>query len=422
MIQLEIVLYVYICGAMFTVSVLGLESALSAPSLARWNRRFFTVSFTVLVFGSATFFLELCGYLVPSLTVLRAIAYFIQSVLYAALIPMLAVYLLYCCGEDWRSSLLFRSTAALWVVCLVLMGISHFVPAFYTIEPGGDLLLGPAYPLLIVPVLVMLALVMVGVFRRRDRLPQQYFRAFLICLVPLAIAFLIHAVEPSFLLIDTGLTISVFAMYSMIVSYSIEQDRHQQQEIASQRARIALLQMRPHFIYNTMTSIYHLCDQDPELAKQVTMDFSTYLRKIFTAIASDDAISFAEELEHTRAYLSVEQAQFEDDLSVDYDTPHIQFRVPPLTLQPIVENAVKHGMDLDSGPLHVRISSRKTDSGSEIVVEDDGTGFDPAIADDPNTTLANIRQRLSMMCGGSMDIESREGGGTVVKITLPREP
>ena len=90
-------------------------------------------------------------------------------------------------------------------------------------------------------------------------------------------------------------------------------------------------------------SIYSLCNQDPKRARQVIMDFTTYLRRNFTAIASEAPVPFSTELEHTRAYLAVEQAQYENSLFVDYDTPHTTFRIPPLTLQPIVENAVKHG-------------------------------------------------------------------------------
>ena len=149
------------------------------------------------------------------------------------------------------------------------------------------------------------------------------------------------------------------------------------------------------------------------------MDFTNYLRKNFTAIASEELIPFSEELEHTRAYLAVEQAQFSDSLFVDYDTPHIDFRVPPLTLQPIVENAVKHGMDPDSEPLHIVIRTGRTDSGSEIIVENNGTDFEPADDSEPHIALKNIQQRLEMMCQGDMKITPRTGGGTVVKVTIP---
>ena len=106
-------------------------------------------------------------------------------------------------------------------------------------------------------------------------------------------------------------------------------------------------------------------------------------------------------------------------LVVDWDTPFTHFRLPPLTLQPIVENAVKHGMNPYLGPLHVMIRTRHTDFGAEITVEDTGPGFDPSDESKPHKALENIRQRLEMMCGGDMTIQPRESGGTVVTITIP---
>ena len=149
------------------------------------------------------------------------------------------------------------------------------------------------------------------------------------------------------------------------------------------------------------------------------MDFTTYLQKNFNAVASGDLITFAAELEHTRAYLAVEQARYDEMLLVEYDTSFTQFRLPTLTLQPIAENAVKHGLNPYSGLLRIFIQTQHTDSGAEIIVEDTGPGFDPSDKDKPHTTLENIRQRLEMMCGGSMTIKPREGGGTVVTLTIP---
>ena len=150
------------------------------------------------------------------------------------------------------------------------------------------------------------------------------------------------------------------------------------------------------------------------------MDFANYLRKNFNAVASSDTISFSAELEHTRAYLAVEQAQFDEMLVVDYDTPFIHFQVPPLTLQPIVENAVKHSMNPYSGPLHISIRTRYADGGTEIIVEDNGRGFAAPTDDgEPHIALKNIRQRLEIMCGGSLAITSGEDGGTVVTVTIP---
>ena len=159
--------------------------------------------------------------------------------------------------------------------------------------------------------------------------------------------------------------------------------------------------------------------------RQVTMDFTSYLQKNFNAVASGNLITFAAELEHTRAYLAVEQAMYDEMLFVGYDTPFTQFRLPPLTLQPIVENAVKHGMNLDSDPLRVSSRTRHTNDGgsgssaAEIIVEDNGPGFDPSDGSRPHPVLKNIQKRLEMMCGGALEITSREAGGTMVTIRVP---
>jgi LytS/YehU family sensor histidine kinase len=262
--------------------------------------------------------------------------------------------------------------------------------------------------------------------RRRTRLSRKTFLSLVIAQMPMAFTLILNLFVDAVLLFGISYVLSALVMYSLVLSDQIEQDfRHQQRiaeqqgEIARQRANVMVLQMRPHFIYNTLTSIHCLCKLNPEKAQQVTMDFTNYLRKNFNAIASDSTIPFSMELEHTRAYLAVEKAQHEDMLSVDYDTPFTYFRLPSLTLQPIVENSVKHGMDPYHGPLHISIRTRRTDSVTEIIVEDNGSGFDLSDENRPHTALDNIRQRLELMCAGKLDVMSRDGGGTTVTVTIP---
>ena len=260
-----------------------------------------------------------------------------------------------------------------------------------------------------------------GLFYRINKLPKKYFVALLIYLLYMTAVILLHMFY--YLEIPVVLGMSLFALVSfgLILSDNMEKHIRQEHQIAHQRAEILILQMRPHFIYNTMMGIYYLCDQDAQKAKQVTLDFTTYLRKNFAAIASEDTVPFTDELEHSRAYLAVEQAQFEDTLFVSFDTPHTLFRVPPLTMQPLVENAVKHGMKSGRDPIHISVATRKTDKGSEIIVEDDGAGFDPVEDNEPHIALNNIRQRLEMMCKGTLEIKAREGGGTSVRVTIPEQ-
>ena len=305
-----------------------------------------------------------------------------------------------------------------------MLDMAPFTTWFYYVTPENQLCFGPLYPLMLACLDAIMVLNLVGVIHWRNRLSQRCYIAFLVGLLPMMIATCIHFFASVFELLVIGIVISALSMFGIILSDQIEQNLRQQREIAHQRASIMVLQMRPHFIYNTMMSIYYLCKQDSDLAQQVTLDFTTYLRKNFTAIASEEPIPFREELEHTRAYLAVEQAQFEDSLFIDYDTPHVDFRVPPLTLQPIVENAVKHGMDPDAASFHISIRTMKTEDMSVIVVENDGADFDAlgtGAADDsePHIALKNIRQRLEMMCRGKMTISPREGGGTIVKVEIP---
>ena len=259
----------------------------------------------------------------------------------------------------------------------------------------------------------------VGVIRRRKKLSKKGFTALLIYLLPMTIAMIIYMFATIDVLVSFVISLCALTMLGFILTDNIDRYMCQQREIAHQRAGVMVLQMRPHFICNTMMSIYYLCDQDPKKAKQVTLDFTTYLRKNFTAIASENTVPFKDELEHTRAYLAVEQAQFEDRLFVSFDIPHTVFRVPPLVLQPIVENAVKYGMDPNGKPLNISVKTRRTAIGSEIIVEDNGPGYNPVNDNESHIALNNIRQRLEMMCKGKLEITALEDGGTTVKVTIP---
>ena len=409
----------FLCGAMLLLTALGLGIAAIMPGLSRWSKRFFMAFFSVFVLCVGAYFADTIVYRSANLALAEKIAVYFEYLLTSILMPMMLVYLLHCCGESWRNSRLFAAVVILWGVYFILLGITQFTTCFYYVTPDNRCFRGPWHPLLMAPLTGIMLLTLAGLFRWRDRLSRKHLWAFLVYLVPMTVAILIHSFVYVPLFLTVSITLCALSMFGIILSEEVDHYIRQQREIAHQRASIMVLQMRPHFIYNTMMSIYYLCKQDPDQAQQVTLDFTTYLRKNFSAIASEDTILFSEELEHTRAYLAVEQAQFDDRLFVDYDTPHTLFRVPPLTLQPIVENAVKHGMDPDYEPLHISIRTRKTDSGSEITVEDNGPGFDPAEDDEPHIALANIRERLEMMCGGRLEIASREAGGTAVRLLVP---
>lgn len=408
-------------GAFLLLMIVGIVFSALMPALDRWSRRYFITLFSLLLLYVVVVFADMIIYTNPEMATAERVVIVLEYLFFSALTPMPMVFLLHCCGESIRKNPLFGAVAALWVVFCLMLIIGQFTDVFYYAEPGNLYFRGKWYPLLLVPLVATMILNITGLVRRYKKLSKRYYIALLVYMLPMTIAIIIYMFASADMLVVFGISLCALTMFGIIFSENVEQYMRQQRELANQRASVMVLQMRPHFIYNTMMGIYYLCDQDPGKAKQVTLDFTTYLRKNFTAIVSEDTIPFHNELEHTRAYLAVEQAQFEDVFFVSFDTPHTMFRVPPLTLQPIVENAVKHGMSSSSDPIHISVVTRQTESGSEIIVEDDGPGFDPVDDNEPHIALNNIRQRLSLMCGGTLAIAPREGGGTSVKVTIPSQ-
>lgn len=406
-------------GSALMLAMLGFGVAVIMPGIDQWSKYFFTIYFLCLALYAGFSLVEELCYIYPDMSSMQNISLYLDSLIASILMPLMTLYLLHCCGENWRHSVLFYIIAGLWIAFFIMLNTTPFMNWFYYVTPEIQLSRGFLYPLMLISLFAMMVLNLAAAIHWRGRLSKRCYYAFLVGLLPMIIAMFIHFFIFVFELLAIGIVISALSMFVLILSDQVGQYLRQQRDIAQQRASIMVLQMRPHFIYNTMMSIYYLCKQNPDLAQQVTLDFTTYLRKNFTAIASEEMIPFSEELEHTRAYLAVEQAQYDDMLEVDYDIPVTGFQLPPLTLQPIVENAVKHGMDQDSEPLHIFIKTSRTDSGNEIIVENNGIDFKPVNDDKPHIALANITQRLELMCGGKMTIQPREGGGTVVTITIP---
>ncbi len=298
------------------VVLLGLLMSVFSRHQEEWNRRFFIIQFSLLIayvgcdlLGQITLLL-----LGPPAAPLSRIAIFGESFFSSLLMPMLTVHLLRCTGEDWRRNTLLTIVGTLWLAYFALLIVTQFTTVIYTVTPDNVYQRGAWYPvLLMAPVLLML-LNLLALWHRRAKLTRQQTLAFgLYLLIPMG-CMIVQMLTYGLLMIVIGSCAAAFCMF--IFMLRDQQDRYaaQQEENARQKASILVLQMRPHFIYNTMTSIYYLCQQDPEKAQQVTMDFTDYLRKSFKAVASEKPIPFSDELEHTRAYLAVEQAQHEEML------------------------------------------------------------------------------------------------------------
>jgi len=191
-------------------------------------------------------------------------------------------------------------------------------------------------------------------------------------------------------------------------------------ELSESRIDVMMSQIQPHFIFNALTSIAALCDIDPKLAKKVTVDFSGYLRMNIDSLKRKENIAFEKELQHIKVYLDIEQIRFQEYLNVEFDIKENDFRLPPLSIQPLVENAVKHGLGNSEKGGTVKISTARVENGYQITVADDGIGFDEReVSEGTHIGIENVRSRLKALCNGTLSISSKKGKGTVVTVFIP---
>lgn len=198
----------------------------------------------------------------------------------------------------------------------------------------------------------------------------------------------------------------------------------QNQKLLEQKTQIMISQIQPHFLYNTLTAIYQLCDLEPQTAKRMILSFSSYLRANMDSIKSAAPIPFEKELAHTKTYLEIELVRFEDILNVEYDIAVTDFEIPALTLQPLVENAVKHGIRSREDGGTVTISTRREDGKVYVSVRDDGMGFDTSAQKQDGRShvgIDNTRSRLQLLANAELIIESEIGVGTTATIVLENQ-
>lgn len=268
------------------------------------------------------------------------------------------------------------------------------------------------------------------------RLKSKTSRAVLISLCPLVAAGLIDFINsltgfaPDRVFIRLGLLITVIIQLYLLFSETREHHKEllryqeMQNEMLQMRVSIMVSQIQPHFLYNSLTSIAQLCEKNPSKAKKATIEFSEYLRRNMNSLKEQTPVPFESELKHLETYLSLEKMRFGDELNVEYDIETTDFLIPSLTVQPLVENAVKHGVGMKEDGGTVTIATKEFEDRYEVIVSDDGVGFDTSKKPNDGRThvgMENVRNRLKTMCNAVLNIESTVGKGTVATIKIPKE-
>ena len=415
-----------------TINLLGLVEAVGSSRMERRSRAFFIAFFSLLAAYVAC---NLLGQLVEGRpgavygTLLRALI-FCESLFSSLLPPMLTGFLLYQSGRaDWRRSRLFRAAALIWLAYLAILIYTQFSTVIYCFNAENVYNRGPLYPLLLIPLVFLMALNLIALALKHHALSRDQRIAFtgylLIPTAALLAQMLFYGLYPAVL----GASLAALFMFNYIRREQTE--RYLQQEAENARLRIDLMlsQIQPHFLANSLGAIARLCRNDPE-ARAAIDRFSRYLRHNMESLTQTAPIPFAQELEHAQTYLALEQLRFGDELRVEYDLRCTDFLLPTLPLQPLAENAVRHGIRRsETGAGTVTVSTRETETHYEITVADDGAGFDPAAPEASpalpenagvHVGLTNVRERLRRVCGGELRVESAPGHGCRATIFLPK--
>lgn len=202
-------------------------------------------------------------------------------------------------------------------------------------------------------------------------------------------------------------------------------------EAISNEAAFLQAQIKPHFIYNAINTMVSLCSINPEATSELLIEFSNYLRKSFDFNNVQKLVTLDSEIEYIKSYLEIEKARFEDRINCRYDIGdnNLNIMIPPLLLQPLVENSVKHGILKKAGQGNILISVKEEENQVRIMVEDDGVGMNQDKINEVLLTgesnqrvgLKNINKRLKHFYGNGLIIESKVGIGTKVIITIPHK-
>lgn len=206
-------------------------------------------------------------------------------------------------------------------------------------------------------------------------------------------------------------------------SKMLEEKRNLDVKIAESKYRLMISQIQPHFIFNVLNSAIYLCEDDADKAQKVLMDFSTFLRHDINVLSGVGLVRFDSELESVESYLELEKVRFDDRIQTEMDIRVRDFEIPPLTLQPLVENAVRHGICKKREGGVIIIRTYEEDSYIYIMVEDNGAGFDPASINKPGENhvgLTNVKERLQYIMGADMRIESEPLKGTTITLVIPK--
>ena len=341
---------------------------------------------------------------------------------------IMALFYLFCIlsfvEERGAPDVSYRSAYLMRIVCgcyLVLVFLSMFNGMLFQVDAHGNLTDGPYYwiALLIDPMILLIEILVVVHYRKNlSRFGTIVMLNYgLVSLLTTGLQSIWYPV-PELLACTLALLLMFMLFYWEMAKNLVENER----ELMQSQMSLAISQIQPHFLYNTLSTIAELCRKDSAMAEEVTNRFALYLRGNLEHMGDSFPVEFSKELKHVQTYLWIEKIRFQEELQVVYDIQTEDFIIPALTVQPLVENAVKHGMMGSENVCTITIRTKCVERGYQVIIEDDGCGFDPEqVKNDgrKHIGIESVRNRLRFMVGGILTVRSVIGKGTTVIIEIP---
>lgn len=326
--------------------------------------------------------------------------------------------------ERGASNIPYRLANTMMIVCacyLFLVFLSMFNGMLFQVDAHGNFTYGPYYLIswLFDPIILIIEIFVVVHYRKNigkfGTLVMLNFG--FVSVVTMGLQSIWYPV-PELLMCTLALLLIFMLFYWEMAQKLVKNER----ELMQNQMSLAISQIQPHFLYNTLSTISELCQRDAVMAEEVTNRFSTYLRGNLEHMGESIPVEFGKELRHVQTYLWIEKIRFQDDLKVEYDIQTEDFIIPALTVQPLVENAVKHGMMGSENVCTIRIRTKRDKRSYQVIIEDDGCGFNPNEKKNDgrkHVGIESVRSRLEYMVGGTLTIHSEVGKGTRVVIDIP---
>lgn len=306
---------------------------------------------------------------------------------------------------------------AVTIVNALLVISNLFTHCIFMIQADFRIVFGPLYMVPDLLILVQIIAESLIIFRHPERKNRRI--VIFAMMFIMACSLISDLINPGIRMLYPLSTLSLLLIYVNNITETEMNLRHQETELKKNRISLLIRQVQPHFVFNVLNTIYYLCDDDPLEARRATEHFRLYLQNSLEKRYIEEPIPFENELEAVNHYTDLEKLRF-DSIEIIYDIQDTGFRIPAFTVQPLVENAIRHGCREMSGG-RIIISSRKEGKDHIVTVRDNGVGYTGIIKKDGrrHVGIENVRQRLTLMSGAELSIQALAEGGTAATIRIP---